>query len=83
MHGMFGLQEASSAVLGLDVWYELLATALGLDWDCSDSVARACLSSQRLESQVFFGGHWFLNLIGWIRHVIHLGCRWVLNSGAG
>ena len=66
MHGVFGLQEASSAVLGLDVGDELLAAALGLNWDCSDSVARACLSSQRLESQVFFGGHWFLNLVGWI-----------------
>ena len=49
VHGVFGLKEASSSVLVDAVRDELLSTALGLDWDCSNSVARACLSSQWLE----------------------------------
>ena len=45
MHGVFGIEEASSAVLVDAGRNELLTTTLSLNGDCSDSVARACLSS--------------------------------------
>lgn len=45
VHVVFS-KEATGASLGLHaVRNELLSAALGVSWDCSDSVATACLSS--------------------------------------